>query len=499
VIRSRDNLERALTFALVTCFVCHAALFLGSIFDDAFISFRYARNLVEGHGLVFNLGERVEGFSNFSWVMLSAASLAIGVPPAVTTPLVGVLAGVLLVLLMVRAGRRLADHEGGLRGAGLIGAALVVITPGLALYAVSGLEQTAFALLSTLAALALVERRAVRFALYTSLAFLTRPEAGLLGVLGALFALLDLRSVPRREWLKTQLTIVGLFVLCLGPYLAFKLGYYGSLVPNTLRAKEPYLPAALEYTARGTWPALLIAGLVILTWRRGELSRERRELFVLWASFVAACILVGPDWMPAYRFLLPSVPLLGLAADGVLLRALATARSDSRQPALLAALALALFAVPSVLLTVEQLPFAIGHEHRNAMNRQMARELVEQGVRKLATVNVGMLGYAAPELTIIDLVGLCDAEIARLPGRHLHKGVPDAYLLSRDADAYLLVSEHPIERDPAHPGGYFYIPYMEIEGEVFTRPWFQERYAYARSQQLFPQLFHHVFTRRAGR
>ena len=41
--------------------------------DDAFISFRYALNLVEGHGLVFNAGERVEGYTNFLWVLELAA------------------------------------------------------------------------------------------------------------------------------------------------------------------------------------------------------------------------------------------------------------------------------------------------------------------------------------------------------------------------------------------------------------------------------------------
>ena len=41
--------------------------------DEAFISFRYARNLVEGHGLVFNPGERVEGYANFPWVLELAA------------------------------------------------------------------------------------------------------------------------------------------------------------------------------------------------------------------------------------------------------------------------------------------------------------------------------------------------------------------------------------------------------------------------------------------
>ena len=41
--------------------------------DDAFISFRYTRNLLEGHGLVFNPGEYVEGYTNFLWILELAA------------------------------------------------------------------------------------------------------------------------------------------------------------------------------------------------------------------------------------------------------------------------------------------------------------------------------------------------------------------------------------------------------------------------------------------
>ena len=44
-----------------------------SLCKDAFISFRYARNLLEGHGLVFNPGEYIEGYSNFLWVLELAA------------------------------------------------------------------------------------------------------------------------------------------------------------------------------------------------------------------------------------------------------------------------------------------------------------------------------------------------------------------------------------------------------------------------------------------
>jgi arabinofuranosyltransferase len=46
--------------------------------DDAFISYRYAENLINGHGIVFNPGERVEGYSNFLYVLLMTPGLYFG-------------------------------------------------------------------------------------------------------------------------------------------------------------------------------------------------------------------------------------------------------------------------------------------------------------------------------------------------------------------------------------------------------------------------------------
>jgi hypothetical protein len=62
-------------------------------FDDAYVSFRYAENLVHGlvhgHGLVFNPGERVEGYSNFLWVLLAATAIAAGTDPLVAMQWLG--------------------------------------------------------------------------------------------------------------------------------------------------------------------------------------------------------------------------------------------------------------------------------------------------------------------------------------------------------------------------------------------------------------------------
>ncbi len=51
------------------------ALPLHAPIDDAFISFRYARNLTEGTGLVYNPGEYVEGITNLLWTLWSRPAL----------------------------------------------------------------------------------------------------------------------------------------------------------------------------------------------------------------------------------------------------------------------------------------------------------------------------------------------------------------------------------------------------------------------------------------
>ena len=53
--------------------------------DDQMISMRYARNLAEGHGLVWNPGERVEGYSNFLWTLVMAGVHLLPLPDATTS------------------------------------------------------------------------------------------------------------------------------------------------------------------------------------------------------------------------------------------------------------------------------------------------------------------------------------------------------------------------------------------------------------------------------
>src|SRR3954464_1469378 len=86
--------------------VPHALLF-DFVSDDAFISFRYARNLAEHGQLVFNLGERVEGFTNFLWTLLLALGIKVGCGPEISSRLLGTGFGIATLFVVTRLSLRL--------------------------------------------------------------------------------------------------------------------------------------------------------------------------------------------------------------------------------------------------------------------------------------------------------------------------------------------------------------------------------------------------------
>ena len=80
-LRFRDEAGARWILASLLLLLLLLAWSLRFVQDDAFISFRYAHNLVLGEGLVWNPGERVEGYSNFLWTLAIAAGLGAGIEP----------------------------------------------------------------------------------------------------------------------------------------------------------------------------------------------------------------------------------------------------------------------------------------------------------------------------------------------------------------------------------------------------------------------------------
>lgn len=72
--------------------------------DDAFITFRYSRFLAEGQGPIYNLGERVEGYTNFLLMLIVAGGIRLFGPDLVLLyAQVACIAGGMLAILCTYA------------------------------------------------------------------------------------------------------------------------------------------------------------------------------------------------------------------------------------------------------------------------------------------------------------------------------------------------------------------------------------------------------------
>src|SRR2546430_16914755 len=107
--RLQPALTAALLLVAVAVLVVHSLQF-DFVTDDAFITFVYSRNLARHGQLVFNLGERVEGYTNFLWAVLLAACLKLGIAAEVASRVLGAaFATGTLVVTVWLARRRYGD------------------------------------------------------------------------------------------------------------------------------------------------------------------------------------------------------------------------------------------------------------------------------------------------------------------------------------------------------------------------------------------------------
>jgi len=411
----------------------HALTFSGCNVDDAYISYRYALHLAHGAGLVFNPGERVEGYTNFLWTVLAALSLRLRLPAPLVLPLLSLASLVALVLVTLRGARALRPDTAAPHPVdGLFAGLVVAASAGLAYHSFAGLETVPFALAWTLAALSAVRGRPWSFALSGAVAFLLRPEAGLLLAWGAATLLL-LSPAPRRDVLRAGSALA----LALVAYLGWKLWYFGELLPNTLRAKLPDRALGLRYLL--DWSTLAGGLLLVALGALPSMTRAARALLSLVALHTLAVVFEGGDWMFGYRLLLPSLPCLAMALDAPVVGLLPPPRWRlPRAAAALAAIAaLSLWSAQNLRVgaLIRESNLLLGAQ--DLSRASLARELLSRGARSAALYDIGVFGYAVPSMRIADLGGLTDRDLASRPGGLGRKQVDDAWMRARDPDVVL--------------------------------------------------------------
>lgn len=216
------------------------------ICDDAFITFRYVRFFLRGEGLIYNLGERVEGYTNFLWLMeLAAIQFVVRVLPEHAVGTLS-MAYTLATFVLVAALARL-DVPSRWRDVSML---LVVLYLALhrsfAVWGTGGLETRQFTFFILLG-VALVRRPpSLRWGLIPAslayaLAGLTRPEAPLFLAVST-FILASDRRLLRVGKRRALLQLVGPALIVFVVHTLFRYWYYGDLVPNTFHSKSEWIP-----------------------------------------------------------------------------------------------------------------------------------------------------------------------------------------------------------------------------------------------------------------
>ncbi|MFN4294042.1 MAG: hypothetical protein ACK4JD_07920, partial [Thermoflexales bacterium] len=216
-------------------------LFKDFSIDDAFITFRYVRQFVAGNGLVYNIGERVEGYSNFLWVVLlsPAAALSIDLLTAARVLSVALSVGALLLTY------RLASAS----PVPILAPVMLAAYAPFAAWTMGGLETPLFAFLAAASAYAFIREEerghGVASGLLFGLLALARPEGILFFGLAVIFRLWRLWmnraaitpadrageacASGRVQWRPSRqdmLRLIGFAALFI-PHFLWRLSYYG--------------------------------------------------------------------------------------------------------------------------------------------------------------------------------------------------------------------------------------------------------------------------------
>ncbi|SYZ74437.1 membrane hypothetical protein [Candidatus Zixiibacteriota bacterium] len=408
----KNILVAAILVLLAAAFVVHAVS-LSFTQDDAFISYRYVKNFLDGKGLVFNPGERVEGYTNFLFVILMTLFGKLGLDYILFSKIVGIVSGLFLIGLSYFWGRQTELGEFGALSVPLLLAANGVF----AYWSISGLETVLFSAL-IFSGLYLAARNNILFIPLLALATLTRPEGGLVFLL-----ILAYYLAARINTLKKVSFYLFIYAMLIAPQVLFRLFYYHDILPNPFYAKTglslEYLTAGVKYGALfskeyGFYGLILIVPITAFK----LLSHEMRLLFSVNIIYIAYIIIVGGDVLHEHRFFVPILASLYLVfaySTVVLLKRLFHRRT--RLVGISFAVVLSLGAVATFILPWSRLMATREAEIALINKMRTAAEILNREIDwpySLATTTIGAVSYYS-HAKIIDMLGLTDRTIAKSP------------------------------------------------------------------------------------
>jgi hypothetical protein len=305
--------------------------------DDIFIGLRYVQNFLDGNGLVYNKGEKVEGFTDFLWIMLISFFSWLKCNPLITVQTLGILSAVgtltIFSVIVYKISSRLAIFI------------VPFITIALALnydfntWSTSGLEASFFSFLLSCSFYIYFfsefqkKKKLILSGLFICLALLTRPDTIVIlfvaNGLIVLYQLINKNTIPKIISILLFFNLAIIFIYI--PYFIWRYNYYGFIFPNTYYDKlgnESLFSKGFYYIWLYFKPHFISFLIIFLPpfiflpiLKKNPLSKLKEFLSDNWNAAYATCIAivysyllgfvakVGGDFMYA-RFIIPIAPFI---------------------------------------------------------------------------------------------------------------------------------------------------------------------------------------------
>ena len=472
--------------------------------DDTYIHLRFAHNLANGWGIVWNQGEQpVEGSTSFFYLLMITMIEKLGVQPIWTLAYIcAIFAALAFLVTLIILQKINSEHL----FENLAAVIMLGLSSRIMVWANTGLEVTLYAFALALCTLLYIMYRAGSISPYiVGLAFAVtsfiRPEC--LAIFGVTVAF-ELCTIYLSGTKKYQpiLALVGSFLIIYLPVFLWKWSYFGYPFPNTYYAKTGggliQITAGLSYLWTNLTETFIPSGLLmavfLITIKKDSYFLEKLYLLIVLLSSWLIVAMNGGDYMLKGRFLTPMFPILYILV-GLGISQLTDRISRSYRPILIFGLLLLSFSLwyiekPIVKNYADKpFPSAKANKPREIVSTpefvaigRALHEIAQPG-DSIALVPIGAIGYYSG-MDVYDMVGLVDETIAHEPfaqefikesWRPGHDKGDGSYILQREPTYILIVDR--LTDEPLPGVDDWALQYKSVV-EIWNSPLFQEQYQF---------------------
>lgn len=403
-------------------------------FEDTFITFRYGWNLAQGNGINWNVTDPApaEGYTTFTWVLLSAFFFFLHLDPLPGTQVVSLL---LLPLLGYFVWGLMREIYGSKKIVALLPFALLIGLPATGFHVATGMETllysaclagTAYFAVRSFKSDYADKKYAYLFGLMVLASGLTRPDGVVYGIvtLGVLVWLSGRKALCRDNWLALFLTLGFPGVI----YFAWRLAYFKQLLPLSFYHKsfvgDLYGHATRSVLFTDFVGMILLPFLIFILYRVFSRTLPKSAYIALIPSVVLVLyysrVLAVAGLQ--YRFFFPYLfAFLIAAADDVtnLFGWLASRTSRFLLPVTAVLLVLYFCAAPFFYETRNIVTFSLNgytYDERSDDYMRIGKTLLNlDRAEPIGIGEVGKIGMLLRNYTLVDIIGLNDAYLARHP------------------------------------------------------------------------------------